>query len=186
MTTVRRVMPDEVEPLHAILVACGRELEARFGLTHWVPPRSLDELRADATGRSVYAVEEEEEASLATGSALLRFRSLRSPRSVVGCFTLGPTPMAHYPDGTFDPAGDPARYLNRLAIDPARQGAGLGAWCVREAERIALVEGARSLRFDAVAAHEVLRAFYRRLGYRECGPAAIRGVPVVCFERLLG
>ena len=166
MTSVRRVGSDEVQPLHAILVACGRDLEARFGLSHWAPPRSLDELSADARERSVYAVED-------------------GARGLVGTFTLGPTPMADYPDGTFDPAGEPARYLNRLAIDPARQGAGLGAWCVREAERLCLVEGARSLRFDAVTAHAPLRAFYRRLGYRECGPAAIRGIPVVCFERLL-
>src|SRR5947209_3470721 len=68
----RRVAAEEIEPLHAIVAACGLDLERRFGFSHWVPPWPLDRMREEARERSVFAIEE-------AGVA-------------IGTFTVGPPP----------------------------------------------------------------------------------------------
>jgi GNAT superfamily N-acetyltransferase len=164
MIAFRRAHPDEIEPLYAIVCACGRDMTARLGLRHWDPPLPLADFLEHARTREVWAILDGER--------------------LIGTFTVGLAPIPDYPPHYFASVA-PALYLNRLAIDPARQRQGLGRACMTEIESIARARGARAVRFDAVAAHADLRAFYRALGYRECGPFHIGPVPVECFEKVL-
>jgi GNAT superfamily N-acetyltransferase len=160
----RRSGPDEVAPLHEILRACGADLAARLRLRHWDPPLPLEELREHARTREVYAVLDDDRP--------------------IGTFTVGLTPLPDYPGHIFS-AVAPALYLNRLAVHPSAQHRGLGRVCMAEVELLARARGARAVRFDAVAAHAGLRAFYRQLGYLERGPFLLGSLTVECFEKLL-
>jgi|SRR5581483_3066818 len=158
----RRVGPGEIEPLHAIVAACGLDMQRRLGLSHWVPPHPLDRMRDDARERSVFALEQD--------------------GAIVGTFTVGASAQASYPPGMWRGA-EPALYLNRLAILPSLQGRGLGKLGMAAVEAEARRGGFRSLRFDAIAGNEPLLAFYRRLGYEERGETRIGCGAVICFER---
>jgi len=162
--THRRAAPAQVEPLHAILVACGRDLATRFGQHHWDPAYAIDKLRVDAATREVHGVFDD--------------------GRLIGTFTVGPEPLPDYPRSYWSPV-EPALYLNRLAIHPSLQGHGLGRAAMALVEDLARAQGARAVRLDAVAAHAPLCAFYRALGYRACGPFAIGAIPVECYEKLV-
>jgi GNAT superfamily N-acetyltransferase len=164
MITHRRAAPAQVEPLHAILAACGRDLVARFGLHHWDPPYTLDKLRVDAATREVHGVFDD--------------------GKLIGTFTVGAEPIPDYPRSYWSPV-EPALYLNRLAIHPSLHGRGHGRAAMALVEALARAQGARAVRFDAIAGHAPLLTFYRSLGYRDCGPFAIGDVPVECFEKVL-
>jgi GNAT superfamily N-acetyltransferase len=161
----RRLPPTEVPRAHAILSACGRDLRARLGLGHWDPPYPLDDMRADAAAREVYLVED--------------------GRRAVATYTVGTKPIPDYPAALWTPDTEPALYLNRLAVKPKLQHRGLGRWCMTQIEERARTLGCRAVRFDGIAAHPSLRAFYVALGYAERGPFQIGPHPVVCFEKLL-
>jgi GNAT superfamily N-acetyltransferase len=157
----RRVGPDEIAPLHEIVAACGRDMHERLGFAHWVAPWPVEKMREDARERSVFAIEDD--------------------RAIVGTFTVGPSLLADYAETMWRAPG-PALYLNRLAVRPELQGRGIGRFgmvCVEEEARRG---GFRAIRFDAIAEHTALLAFYRALGYEERGPAINRGLPVICFE----
>jgi GNAT superfamily N-acetyltransferase len=164
MISYARVGPSEVLGPYAVIVACGRDMAARLGLHHWDPPLPLAEFRMQAATREVWAV-------LDCGR-------------LIGTFTVGLSPIPDYPRDYFSDAA-PALYLNRLALLPSEQRRGLGRACMGEVARIARRRGARAVRFDAVSAHADLRGFYRKLGYRECGPFHIGEVPVECYEKVL-
>lgn len=81
----------------------------------------------------------------------------RSSGEVVGCCTLRRTQESGVELGLF-------------AVDPARQGGGLGRRLVAEAERVAAVQfGAAELRLLVIGRRQELIAWYRRLGYRNLG-----------------
>jgi GNAT superfamily N-acetyltransferase len=161
----RRVTPDEVEPLHRILVECGVDMAERLGLTHGTPAYPLDWFRESARDREVYAVDD--------------------PVTLVGTFTVGKDPLFDYDPGRWTPDTEPALYLNRLAVIPARQGTGLGRACMDEVERIARDQRCGAVRFDCVAAHEDGLAFYDTLGYERRGPWREWGIELVLFEKVL-
>src|SRR5437763_12654056 len=160
----RRVAAEEIEPLHAIVAACGLDLSQRFGFSHWVPPWPLDRMRQEARERSVFAIEE-------AGVA-------------IGTFTVGPTSLGDYRE-TMWRGPEPALYLNRLAVRPELQGRGVGRFGMACVEDEARRGGFRSIRFDAIAQHTLLLEFYRALGYAERGPAINHRLDVICFERAL-
>jgi ribosomal protein S18 acetylase RimI-like enzyme len=61
-------------------------------------------------------------------------------------------------------------YFGMFAVDPDRQGAGLGAALLAEAERHARAEwGAAELRMTVIVQREELIAWYVRRGYRRTG-----------------
>ena len=66
--------------------------------------------------------------------------------------------------------GDRA-YFGLLAVDPARQGRGLGQRLIAEAENHARASGCRAMDLRIVNLREELPPFYRRLGYVETGTA---------------
>ncbi len=65
--------------------------------------------------------------------------------------------------------GDEA-YLGMFAVDPRRQGAGIGSAVLAEAERVARHEwGARALHLSVIGQRRDLIAWYERRGYQATG-----------------
>ncbi|HET7463425.1 MAG TPA: GNAT family N-acetyltransferase, partial [Longimicrobium sp.] len=128
-------------------------------------PYPLQRLRADVSAREVWAVWR--------GDA------------VVATYTLGTTPP-HPDDPPAWRLGDqPALYLSRLAVHPAAQRGGLGAWCMERVEDRARELGCAAVRFDVLAANTRLCAFYERLGYERRGQRARGPFTFACYDKLL-
>jgi GNAT superfamily N-acetyltransferase len=166
-----KVGPDEVESLHEILRLCGLDMQARFGLAHWIPAYPLELMRRDAEQKSVYAVLDGER----TGAT----------------FTVGTQPPFYYDPVLSELPNAKAMYLNRLAVLPEMQGRGIGTWCMQIIERLAVENACSVLRFDAYDKHLKLLDFYRGLGYQERGSRTFntprRGeTGAVFFEKMLG
>jgi len=62
-------------------------------------------------------------------------------------------------------------YLGLLAVDPPRQGLGLGRHLVMAAEDFARKVGARAMDLRVISARAELLPFYSRAGYQETGTA---------------
>ncbi len=60
-------------------------------------------------------------------------------------------------------------YIGLVAVDPARQGGGLGRALMNAAEAYCRSHGARHADLSVVNLREELPPFYRHLGYSECG-----------------
>jgi len=63
-------------------------------------------------------------------------------------------------------------YLGLLAVDPGRQGEGLGRTLVAAAEDYFRAEGCRAVDLRIISPRTPLPSFYRHLGYAEIGTAA--------------
>jgi GNAT superfamily N-acetyltransferase len=172
--TMRKVEPEEIEPLHEILKKCGLDEQARFGLGYWVPPYPLEAMRKSAEERDVYAVYDGDE--------------------LVATFTTGTQQPSYYLTipgvrEAWDASGEPALYLSRLAVLPEFQGRGIGTWCIKRMERLARAEGCKAVRFDAYDKHLKLLEYYDRLGYHRRGTFTFNTkrygeTGMVCFEKL--
>lgn len=46
----------DIPSLHAILMACGLDLQERFGLDYWLPPYPLEKMLQDLEDKRMYAV----------------------------------------------------------------------------------------------------------------------------------
>lgn len=62
-------------------------------------------------------------------------------------------------------------YLGLLAVEPGRQGAGLGTMLMGAAEEDCRAAGARGIDLQIVSLRMGLPGYYRRLGYEESGTA---------------
>ena len=93
---------------------------------------------------------------------------------LVGYACFGPTPAT---DGTFD--------LYWLAVDPARQGRGIGRALVREVEAKLIARGGRLLVVETSSRpdYESTRQFYARSGYTEA--ARVRDFYAPADDRIL-
>ena len=70
-------------------------------------------------------------------------------------------------------------YLGLLGVDPPRQGTGVGRKLMDAAESYFREAGCRAVDLRIVSARTPLPAFYRHLGYVQCGTAPFApGVPV--------
>ena len=165
MMFLLREQREQVEALHAVLVAAGLDMEARLGLSHWVPPFPVDRLAEQARHGGVYGVYD--------GDVL------------VATFTVSKDALSEYPDVAFAPDGEPPLHLHRIAVHPEYQGRGVGSWCMAQIENLARESGCRSVRFDAFSRNLGLLDYYRDLGYLEQGRTIARGKLVVCFEKLI-
>ncbi len=58
-------------------------------------------------------------------------------------------------------------HLDRIATRPEARGQGFGRWLMTKLEALAIKRAVPHLSLDLPAEHEALRAYYRRLGYRE-------------------
>ena len=163
---LRRARAEDAAPLHALIAAAGRHLLAQ-GFDNWTPPYPLERFAADVAAGTVYGAWD------AAGP--------------VATFTLASAPPRPYErTGLWAEPDAPARYLNRLAIDPARQRAGLGGWCLARIDDLARDAGARAVRCDVLFANAGVRAFYERHGYRLRGERAHGGRRFATYERVTG
>ena len=138
---------------------------AEQGFRNWLSPVTAEQFVEDIGTREVYVVSDK-------GLA-------------VGTFTLGATTRRPYsPEPWLDP-GAPALYLNRLAVDPARQGGGIGGWCLEQIERLAHERSARAVRCDVLTANTRLCRLYERFGYEPRGERSHSGWAFTCYERVI-
>lgn len=154
----------EVETVARLLGDAGRHL-ATQGFDNWMPPYPVERVRADVAEREVYVV------MRARGGA------------PVATYMLSPRPTHAYEPAPWpDPAG-PAVYLNRLAVAPAAQGGGVGAWCLTSIDARARASGAGAVRCDVLASNAATRRFYERHGYVAHGERTHSGWTFACYER---
>jgi GNAT superfamily N-acetyltransferase len=76
-------------------------------------------------------------------------------------------------------------YLRAMAVDPARQGNGLGRQCIAEVQRIAAEMGRDVIRLDAFDCAAGAAEFYRKCGFAEVARVVYKGVPLIDFEMVL-
>ncbi|GAA4369372.1 GNAT family N-acetyltransferase [Hymenobacter saemangeumensis] len=60
-------------------------------------------------------------------------------------------------------------YLSMLAVDPARQGAGIGRFLLQSAEEHARQQGCPRIRMTVISVRQELLAYYQRQGYQPTG-----------------
>ena len=80
----------------------------------------------------------------------------------------------------------PIAVVHRLMVSPARQGRGLGHWCMAAAEQRAAQAGCATMRLDAFTGNTRAMRLYERLGYRAAGVVRFRTGEFTCFEKALG
>ena len=76
-------------------------------------------------------------------------------------------------------------HLENVAVDPAKQGTGLGRALVTHAEAVARAAGARAVELYTNAKMTENQGLYPRLGYRETGRAAEDGFDRVFYRKTL-
>jgi len=78
-----------------------------------------------------------------------------------------------------------ALYLHDMAVEPNRQGKGIGRTLVEEAKSQARAWPSQAIRLDAYDAAHGAGGFYARCGFVEVGRVTYRKTPLVYFELLL-
>ncbi len=167
---IERARPDQAEAILALLAACGRHMTAH-GLRNWdPPPATVASIRAEIRSEVVLV-------ALAPGGEL------------VGAVTVRALATHDYAADVAEgrvawaaPAAA-ARYMNRLAVEPARQGTGLGARVMAAAEAEARAAGAAALRFDVLAANDPVIRWYERRGCAVRGRRRHSGLEFVVMEK---
>jgi GNAT superfamily N-acetyltransferase len=72
-----------------------------------------------------------------------------------------------------------------MAVEPGKQGKGVGRKCIAETRRIAKEMGRDVIRLDAFDCAAGAGEFYRKCGFAEVARAIYKGVPLVDFEMVL-
>ena len=163
---LRRATAADAPRLHEIVTAAGRAM-AEQGFDNWLSPDVAGRLVEDIATREVYLIAD-------IGGA-----------ASVATFTLGATARRPYsPEPWREPAAT-ALYLNRLAVDPALQGGGIGGWCLDQIERLARERGARAIRCDVLSANARLCRLYERFGYEARGERSHSGWDFTCYELVM-
>jgi GNAT superfamily N-acetyltransferase len=78
-----------------------------------------------------------------------------------------------------------ALYLHDMAVEPSRQGKGLGRALVENAKEDARAWPSQAIRLDAYDAPHGAGGFYAKCGFLERGRVAYRKTPLVYFELVL-
>jgi GNAT superfamily N-acetyltransferase len=76
-------------------------------------------------------------------------------------------------------------YLLAMAVKPAKQRAGIGRHCLKEAAKTARAWPADAIRLDAFDADAGAGRFYAKCGYTEVGRTTYRNTPLIYYELLL-
>lgn len=152
---LRRAVESDRRALLALYDAVASDLLAR-GIAQWQPGGLSLDLSPTAPSRAFVAEDD---------------------AVIVGAFLLVPRDPAIWPDER------PAVYLSRLAVAPAYQGCGLGAWLLSQAEGIARTQSADVLRLDCWAGNVALQRFYQANGFVERGVVPEETWEVRRFEK---
>ena len=160
-----KIGPGEIEPVYKILKLCGQDMKFKLGLTHWYPSYPIELLSKDVEERSVYAVSENE--------------------YIIATFTIGTQPLEYYYKKLWKYPEQQAMYVSHLAVLPELQRKGIGSWCMKNIENIAVDSGCAAIRLDAYEKYEQLLEFYRRLGYERRMIVEFQKLKLVCLEKIL-
>jgi GNAT superfamily N-acetyltransferase len=170
--SLHRATPQDADACYGLLRSHALTLDVPLGSVSWDHPRAKEFVHADAAAGRLYAVREGP-----TLAATFAIVDQASPR-------FAPVRWAE-PDAR-------AVYLHRLAVAAPLRGAGLGKWCMAQAERIAVSGGSTYLRLDALPLEVRAVTFYQRLGYADRGIIHVESgdprqpiVDLVCFEKRL-
>jgi GNAT superfamily N-acetyltransferase len=101
----------------------------------------------------------------------------------VATYTLARAPSRPYEPPPWPDPHIEGLYLNRLAVDPARQGSGVGGWCLAAVDARAAALDVRAVRCDVLRENAALRRFYERRGYVAHGERGHSGWTFVCYEK---
>lgn len=135
----------ELEAVHALLGAASERLASR-GFPNWLPVYPRELLAADIEAQVV--------------------RTVRDPAgTLVATYMLRVNAVRPYAGITWAREDATPRFLNRLAVSTARQGEGIGRWCLARMAQECAAEGADAIRCDVLAANVPLRRFYEHHGY---------------------
>lgn len=156
---------DDADALVALHVRVARDLTARFGHGHW---------SHEPTVRGVL-----------WNLRISRIFVVRGRRRLLATFRLSTRKPWAIDAAYFTPAVRPL-YLVDMAVDPGRQGSGLGRRCMARVLELARAAGADAVRLDAYDAPAGAGGFYAKCGWRETGRVTYRGVPLLYFESLVG
>lgn len=96
---------------------------------------------------------------------------------------LRPTPVHPYHGIEWHEASATARYVNRLAVDPARQGHGIGGWCLSHIASWCTGAGVQAIRCDVLTASAPPCRFYERAGYAARGTRSHSGWESTVYEK---
>lgn len=155
----------DTEVVYALLAAAG-EMLAGQGFANWTPPYSRVRLAADIALNVVWVVRDAEGALVAT-------------------YALRAAPVRPNDPAPWTDPDAPARYLNRLAVDPLRHGRSIGRWCLDRIAAECARQGVRAIRCDVLAANERLCRFYESAGYVGRGRRGHSGWEFTCYEKVL-
>jgi ribosomal protein S18 acetylase RimI-like enzyme len=167
---VRVALPADVDDVFELLAAAGLQLAAH-GFNNWVKPYPRSRIEADIAEGALFVV-----------------RAIGAEHDVgrlVATFALRATPVRQYDPAPWTDPDAPARYLNRLAVDPQQERRGIGRWCLARIAELSAAEGAVAVRCDVLAANERLCRFYEGAGYVARGTRGHSGWEFICYEREL-
>ena len=170
MNSVALATPGDLPEIRLLLQACAEGL-AEQGYRNWLAFDVAASLESDVLQREVWVLRDPE-----PGEPI---------GAIVATWTVGTTPMRHYPPDFWPEDDRRAMYLNRLAVHPDRQGRGTGARCMAVAAARARQLGCSAIRLDYLAANGALRRFYTRLGYEPRGEVTRGEWTFVACEREL-
>ncbi len=163
----------DVEAVYELLASAGRHLAAQ-GYRNWETPYLRSCIEADIAGGVLFLVCPRDSAALLPDA------------KPVATYTLRREPVRVYDPVPWAVPEAPARYLNRLAVNPELQGRGVGGWCLSYIAEVAAREEARAIRCDVLEANAGLRRFYEAAGYHARGTRRHSGWEFVSYERLIG
>jgi ribosomal protein S18 acetylase RimI-like enzyme len=157
---------DDIDAVHALLARAGEGL-ATLGFKNWVPAYPRERLVESVHAGALWVVRRQ-------GTGELQ-----------ATYTLRTTPIHPYGEFGWGTAGQEARYLGRLAVDPALQGTGIGRWCLRHVAAECTLEGVASVRCDVLSTNQKLRRFYERAGFVSRGEREHSGWRFTVYELML-
>jgi len=171
--TIKRYLSQEIDPIHQIITACGKNMENQFGSIRWLPPEPIDLLCQEAVEREVYGIHTQK----------------KGEEFVVGTFTIDLRAW----DGDVISWKDPhhkALYLYRLAIHPDYQRQKFGHLGLKAIIEIARERHCDAIRCDVFPENTKIIRFYRNQGFQVRGTRATidwRGLEWenACLEKLL-
>lgn len=156
--------PEDVPALVELHARVARELTRRFGEGHWSGQPTERGILFHMRISRVFVVK-------SRGKILATLRmSTRRP------WAIDPTP--------FTSCRRPL-YLLDMAVEPKRQGSGLGRQCMAKVPSLARAWPADAIRLDAYDGPAGAGPFYEKCGYREVGRLNYRGTALIYFEQLL-
>lgn len=168
MTELRAALAtaDDIDAVHALLARAGQGL-AVLGYKNWIPAYPRERLVDSVEHGALWTVRD-----TTTGD-------------LVATYTLRTAPPHPYEGIAWGAPDDNARYLGRLAVDPERQGAGIGRWCLAHIAGECTQRGASSVRCDVLSANQKLRRIYERAGYVARGEREHSGWRFAVYELML-